>query len=346
MQQKQQQPPNQNVSFSANDVSETTVLHPAGLRLVPHQRSSSLLFRWATFLLPQYHHHLQRSSGATSAVAVSCMTGLVSDVDHLSSCLQQYAETHRMVYEYDDPTVVENYYHGADDDDDADDDEEKDNEMENIPYVSGTSIASRLSQPLSLLSVVQKLARLLREATRWQGERPFGVQALLVGPNPPADSSGKRMNTGGCPLDVMTLDPSGGYRHWGSRATAIGRGAAQVRKHLYERLLADTKQSTERRPIHAHTPLTALRIALEALLGADGVDVRAPGGAGTGSAGEKHYVYEALLIRSMMADSSPQQLWIETIDPEQIREIRGDILQQRASSPSPVLSNPSTSSLG
>jgi len=156
------------------------------------------------------------------------------------------------------------------------------------------------------------------------------------------------VNTGGaCPLDVITLDPSGGYRHWGSRATAIGRGAAQVRKQLYERLLADTKQSLnhdsrliDRHPTTAQTPLTALRVALEALLCADGVDIRAAGTDGIGSSGEKHFVYEAVLIRSMMGGSSPQQLWIETIDPEQIQEIQRNILQQpSAVSPAPVSSN-------
>jgi len=186
IQQQQQQPPNRKSFTSANDVSKTTVIHPAGLRLIPYQRSSSLMFRWVTFLLPQYHQHHQRASDATSAVAVSCMTGLVSDVDHLSSCLQQYAETHRFVYEYDDYTALDHHNNDADDNDN--DDDEKEILETTSQYVSGTSIASRLGQRLSLLSVVQKLARLLREATLWQGERPFGVQALLVGPNPQADS--------------------------------------------------------------------------------------------------------------------------------------------------------------
>jgi 20S proteasome alpha/beta subunit len=131
--------------------------------------------------------------------ALCCMTGLASDVDYLSRCIQKQVDTHRVVYE-------------------------------------GTRV-------FSALQLVRVLCELLQEATKGSsGGRPYGVQALIVGTSPTRDA-----------LQMYTVDPSGGFRHWGT-GTAIGRGAALVRKHVY------------RQNITNQTPPTCAKEALEVAL--------------------------------------------------------------------------------
>lgn len=132
---------------------------------------------------------------------LSCMTGLVSDVDHLTLLLQKNVDTHRLIYE-------------------------------------GT-------HDYSPLQVAQLLAGHLQEAAKWDGGRPFGVQALLVG----------RQRSD---WTLLTLDPSGGYRSWG-RATAIGRTAFSVRKHLHQQLRDREEVSPESA---LHMAINATREAL------------------------------------------------------------------------------------
>jgi 20S proteasome alpha/beta subunit len=102
-----------------------------------------------------------------------------------------------------------------------------------------------------------------------EGGRPYGVQCLVVGPMPSrgngASAARKRP-----PFGLFTLDPGGGYRHWGV-ATAIGRGADRVRRNVYELLTA----TTGRPPGLPADASEALRVALNATasaLGDDGKD--------------------------------------------------------------------------
>jgi 20S proteasome alpha/beta subunit len=93
--------------------------------------------------------------------------------------------------------------------------------------------------------LVRHLSEMLQRATESYGGRPFGVQALVVG-----QSSTEHM------LQLYTVDPSGGFRHWGT-GTAIGRGASLVRKQLYGIL-------SEHGTPHPANAADALQVALKA----------------------------------------------------------------------------------
>jgi 20S proteasome alpha/beta subunit len=56
-------------------------------------------------------------------------------------------------------------------------------------------------------------------------------------------------------MSLFSLDPSGGYRHWGV-ATAIGKAASLVRTRLFENLVATSGDLT--------TVAAALRVSLNA----------------------------------------------------------------------------------
>jgi 20S proteasome alpha/beta subunit len=179
--------------------------------------------------------------------AACCMTGLVSDVEHLTRCLLSHVETHEIIYENE--------------------------------------------HPLGVGKLVNELSGLLWEATESDG-RPFGVQALLIGSS----------------LDIFTLDPSGGYHHW-AFATAIGRAAANVRKHMYEELTKDDDQP----PSAPETALAALHLAVKACTQAMNDSCH----------------YEGLLIRRI-----DNELSVEAIDPGQIEDIRQAIEEARTLSSS------------
>jgi hypothetical protein len=67
------------------------------------------------------------------------------------------------------------------------------------------------------------------EATAYQGGRPYGIQAMIIGQQPDA------IKKSSLSPSIFTVDPSGGYRHWVT-ATAIGRDAPEVRKQLFENI--------------------------------------------------------------------------------------------------------------
>lgn len=150
--------------------------------------------------------------------AVWCsMTGFAPDVDYLTRLLQHSAERHRVWYDSSSSCS-----HG------------------------GAALSTTPPLPL-----VHRFAKVLRDAGQWQGGgRPYGIQALIIGLDRSSRSSSSSSSRGGSSqhnkdatssfsnnasndLQLYTLDPSGGFRHWaGQRGTAIGRHAASIRTFL------------------------------------------------------------------------------------------------------------------
>jgi len=133
------------------------------------------------------------------------------------------------------------------------------------------------------LKVVRSLASLLQEAAQNRGGRPYGIQSLIVGRSSTRSS-----------LHLYSLDPSGGFRHWGS-ATAIGRNAQTVRKQLHK-AISNEMPSSGGKGLE-----TALRSSLDAMREAF-VNV------------ESDY-YEALVVWQ-----DDGQLCVGVIDPEQVQD--------------------------
>jgi len=104
------------------------------------------------------------------------------------------------------------------------------------------------SHAMSVESIVRQLALVVQRAARSQGGRPFGVQALIVG----LDVKGK--------FQLYTVDPTGGWLHYGGGATAVGRGAQDVRALLYTAL----KSAASTRDDDSSE---ALRVAISSLIG-------------------------------------------------------------------------------
>jgi len=109
------------------------------------------------------------------------------------------------------------------------------------------------SMPLKKL-VVQKVSRQLQRACLTSNGRPFGVQAVLVG-------SGDRH-----PFrpQIYTVDTAGGWNHWRSGMTAIGRNAKSVRQSLFKE-----SNSMSENDKHLKSPATwdnALDLAIKCVL--------------------------------------------------------------------------------
>lgn len=75
--------------------------------------------------------------------------------------------------------------------------------------------------------VREDISPLMMDATMSDGGRPFGVQLLVVGQS-------SQRNSNDCPLEIYTIDPSGGWRSCIGSGTAVGRGAERVRVLLRE----------------------------------------------------------------------------------------------------------------
>lgn len=167
-----------------------------------------------------YHYYSSSNSdGASSRVAsdrgskrwawlgsdvLTFWTGLASDVDHAVAVLQHRWDNHRLIYE------------------------------------------AAPDHPLGTGMAVRTVATLLSAAAQVSHGRPYGIQCLVVGlapyPPPPLHPAFNRLTASSSPvLQFVTLDPGGGYRHWGA-ATAIGRGADRVRRHLHAQLLQQQQQ--------------------------------------------------------------------------------------------------------
>ena len=120
------------------------------------------------------------------STAICSMTGFAPDIDYLTRYLQSLVDRHRTTYE------------------------------------STSASKTTLISPMSL---VEALAEELQEAGQWQGGRPFGIQALIVGRDTVREPTSS--------LGIFTLDPSGGYRRWRGGA-AIGRNGKTIRDLLLE----------------------------------------------------------------------------------------------------------------
>ncbi len=120
------------------------------------------------------------------STAICSMTGFSPDIDYLTRYLQNLVDRHRTTYE------------------------------------STSTSKTTLISPMSL---VEALAEVLQEAGQWQGGRPFGIQALIVGRVTAMELASS--------LGIFTLDPSGGYRRWRGGA-AIGRNGKTIRDLLFE----------------------------------------------------------------------------------------------------------------
>ncbi|KAL7442196.1 hypothetical protein ACHAXH_008953 [Discostella pseudostelligera] len=77
--------------------------------------------------------------------------------------------------------------------------------------------------------VREDISPMMMDATMSDGGRPFGVQLLVVG-----QSAFVRRSTNDCPLEIYTIDPSGGWKSCVGSGTAVGRGAERVRVLLRE----------------------------------------------------------------------------------------------------------------
>ncbi len=75
--------------------------------------------------------------------------------------------------------------------------------------------------------VREDVSPIMMDATMSDGGRPFGVQLLVVGQSAQTSSND-------CPLEIFTIDPSGGWRSCIGSGTAVGRGAERVRVLLRE----------------------------------------------------------------------------------------------------------------
>lgn len=215
---------------------------------------------------PIYHssdaltwHDASRRWTLLGSTALCSMTGFSLDVDYLTRFLQKVVDDCRFALE-------------------------------------STSVVR--SMPLSTLQIVQSLAEEVQEAGQWQGGRPFGIQALVIG----KDYTG---TTGtAASLGIYTLDPSGSYRAWNG-GTAIGRNAKGVREQIYE-----FWKSPHRK--RSNTPQSALFDGLRAsiLLRVEESDTI-----------EQTDHYEALLIWL-----TKDQLNVALIDPKHIAGTRESVL--------------------
>jgi 20S proteasome alpha/beta subunit len=191
--------------------------------------------------------HQTRSSWQPIGKSALCaMTGLSSDVDHVTRVVQNHVQQHRAVYDVATPPLT------------------------------------------------KWLADTVRGAAKWEGGRPYGLQALLVTSNTNHDPS------------VFTVDPSGAWRHWGSGCTCIGRNAEDIRQELYDQL----KETEE--PANLN-PLLALKVALKSLLKATHA----------ASVNQENDDYDAILMWVDPSDCS--QCRVASIDPDTTKACRDEI---------------------
>lgn len=193
--------------------------------------------------------------------AICAMTGLASDVDHVSRVVQQGIHTHRIIYD-----------------------------------------AATFPSPLSQL--VASLSGTVRDAAKYKGGRPYGMQALLVGTY--GNSNNKNSNRS--PMGVYTVDPAGAWRSWGSGCTAIGRNAEDVRQMVYENLQNRPAESTL-------NPRSALEVAFQSLLKATSA----------ANVNQDSDLYEAVLF---WEDPATEQCRVATVNPEDVKNCREQLWQQ------------------
>lgn len=181
------------------------------------------------------------------------MTGLSSDVDHVTRVLQKHVQDHRGIFD-------------------------------------------EASLPMPVSGIAKWLAETVRSAAKWNGGRPYGLQALLVGRE---DSQN---------LSVYSVDPSGAWRHWGSGCTAIGRNSEDIRQQLHDEL--------QEEPANLN-PLRSLKVALKALL----LATRAA------SVNQDNDDYNAVLV---WVDPGGSQCRVATVDSRALKACRDEIWEALA----------------
>jgi 20S proteasome alpha/beta subunit len=148
------------------------------------------------------------------------------------------------------------------------------------------------SRVMNALELVREAALELQEAAQYENGRPYGVQALFVGSRLASSRNGNK-------LTLLTLDPSGGFRHWGY-ATAIGRDASLVRQRLYNSLSKRDAQCSAK---------AALDVGLHALIGAEhgsSSETRLEDGGSVN-------IPEVLIV---LRDKSRSTISVATVDPD------------------------------
>ena len=138
--------------------------------------------------------------------SLCAMTGLVSDVEHLSRVVQNEYNNHYDIYE-ESPTTF---------------------------------------------NVQRRISTVLQHRTLQSGSRPFGVQMLFVGcddidfgcPSTEDDLLDDYSRNTSDSVCLYSIDPSGSWQSWAGRGTAIGKYAPLVRKHLYEIITKNRKDSS------------------------------------------------------------------------------------------------------
>jgi len=185
---------------------------------------------------------------------ICSMTGLASDIDHVSRVVQQGIHTDQIIYDGEPSTIT-------------------------------TAASAAAAARGSILQHVQSFATVVRDAARWKGGRPYGIQALVMsttgvigngrGGNDGGDDKQKRTTTTTTTTTtrVYSIDPSGAWRSWTSGACAIGRNAEQIREQLVQELVQFQSSTTTTSSSSSGTennkclhPQQALQVALKALL--------------------------------------------------------------------------------
>jgi hypothetical protein len=177
------------------------------------------------------------SSSASTSLVCCTMTGFAPDVDYITGVLLQLVENHHTLYSSSSGS----------------------SSISQVDFDSGKSTRSGTMQRW-----IQVISDFLREPGQFQGGRPYGIQALLIGRRHHLATK-RRAGVDGdvCtdatsnsapgvrssllnrhPLRVVTFDPSGGYRDWPLGVTAIGRWAKEVRRQLVQTCIEATTTST------------------------------------------------------------------------------------------------------
>jgi 20S proteasome alpha/beta subunit len=247
------------------------ILRSSSLSRSPREEAvpSTLELDGIRIIEPTYHssdeltwHKLSRRWTFLGSTALCSMTGFSLDVDYLTRFLQKVVDDCRSVLE---------------------------------------STSAVRSIPLSTLQIVQSLAEEVQEAGQWQGGRPFGIQALLIGKDYTAENAAS--------LGLYTIDPSGSYRSWRG-GTAIGRNAKVAREKIYEYWKSSHRKLSS-------SPLSALFVGLRASVLSRKEESEAI---------ERTDQYEALLIWL-----TKDQLNVALIDPKHIAETRESVLSESTS---------------
>jgi 20S proteasome alpha/beta subunit len=191
---------------------------------------------------------------------ICSMTGFAPDIDYLTRYVQNFIDNHRTTYE---------------------------------------STCFSKTASVSPIKLVELLAEELQEAGQWQGGRPFGVQILMVGPDPT--------------LGIFTLDPGGGHRRWRG-AAAIGRNGKIIRDRLFEHWISQS--STEEFPDDG----------VEAL--SSGLHASVLSRMEESEKLERSDTYEAMLVWQVKSEVCAAQ-----IDRAQIDDIRKSILEKNKLKP-------------